>query len=593
MSSDHSKRRLAVLGRHLTANDRSAVAGSMDEVLAKARGKWHGVDPLSVDINVLNEPLPPVVRGKILHFIDQIKDTRPDSNLSSMLPGPQTDIGEGKRYPNVKSLLLELQRSANAGSNHMLWSTYQDRYANGVRTANIVMPVVSFTRNNVRAPIIAEQIIISHPKDAMRIARTHIQKMPDQSLFLSTGVLTQLDNDRWKEQRAHLTEAFMPYQSLQHVLPVSEARAKLSLKLLHEQIAAHSDGIVQLNEFLLNETMAQLMLAMFGLPEDIAEQQNKRVREAFSYLLEATGGTGAGSAEEIDPEELQVYSMRLFEFIGEFLNIAGESKGVSEAVDSGEPTSVKGPLSARIFDISDDFQEKVFNAATFVFAGHDTTANTMSWLIFEACQQPDIQRKLQQESDAFFASTTGAKGDIAYDDLQRLPFMTRCLAETLRLWPVVPNGTFRQLQFDDTVTGPHGEDVPVKAGTFVQIANWMRHRSPELWGDDVLEFNPMREFRGNELSPGMVGFNPQSERYSPFTFTPRDCMGKNFAQMEMRVILVYLFHHFEFQLAGSTAKFDRANFLGVNRATLGPRDIGVDPSKPAELGLYVKIVARR
>ena len=127
----------------------------------------------------------------------------------------------------------------------------------------------------------------------------------------------------------------MPYQSLQHVLPVSEARAKFSLKLLHEQIAAHSGGIVQLNEFLLNETMAQLMLAMFGLPEDIAEQQNKRVREAFSYLLEATGGTGAGSAEEIDPEELQVYSMRLFEFIGEFLNIAGESKGVSEAVDSG------------------------------------------------------------------------------------------------------------------------------------------------------------------------------------------------------------------------------------------------------------------
>ena len=89
------------------------------------------------------------------------------------------------------------------------------------------------------------------------------------------------------------------------------------------------------------------------------------------------------------------------------------------------------------------------------------------------------------------------------------------------------------------VTGPDGENVPVKKGTFVQIANWMRHRSPELWGEDVLEFNPMREFRGNELWDGasFAGYNPQSERYSPFTFTPRDCMGKNFAQMEMRVIL--------------------------------------------------------
>ena len=304
-----TQRRLSVLERHLTSS--TPIANSTEEVLERARGKWHGVDPLSVDINVLNEPLPPVVRGKILHFIDQITDTRLDSNLASQLPGPQNDIGPGKTYPNVKALLLELQRAANAGSNHTLWTTYQDRYAQGARIANIVMPVVSFTRNNVRAPIIAEQIVISHPKDAMRIARAHVQKMPDQSLFLHNGVLTQLDNTRWKEQRGHLSEAFLPYQSLQHVLPVSEARAQKSLTLLRQQIQDSGNGVVQLNEFLLNETMAQLMLAMFGLPEDIAEQQNKRVREAFSHLLEATGGTGAGSAEEIDPEELQKYSVRI------------------------------------------------------------------------------------------------------------------------------------------------------------------------------------------------------------------------------------------------------------------------------------------
>ena len=463
-----TKRRLSVLERHLTATTREEINAGTASVLASARGKWHGVDPLTVDINVLNEPIPPTVRGKILHFIDQLKDTRDDTQLYTQLPGPQNDIGPNQRYPDIKSLLLELQRSANAGSNHKLWATYQDRYAKGVRIANVVMPVVSFTRNNVRPPIIAEQIVISHPKDAMRIARAHVQKMPDQSLFLNNGVLTQLDNARWKEQRGHLSEAFLPYQSLQHVLPVSEARAKKSLGILKEAMLAN-DGVVQLNEFLLNETMAQLMLAMFGIPEDIVEQQNARVRDAFSHMLEATGGTGAGSAEDIDPEELQKYSMRLFEFIGEFLNVAAAATGCAEAVEAGDPSSVSGPLSARIFDISDDFNEKVFNAATFIFAGHDTTANTMSWLIFEACQQPHIQNKLQQEADAFFANTTGKNGSIAYDDLYKLPYMTRVLAETLRLWPVVPNGTFRQLQFDDHVTGPNGEDVPVKKGTFVQI----------------------------------------------------------------------------------------------------------------------------
>ena len=51
----------------------------------------------------------------------------------------------------------------------------------------------------------------------------------------------------------------------------------------------------------------------------------------------------------------------MFEFIGEFLNVAAEAKGCAEAVESGDPSSVQGPLSARIFDISEDFNEKVFN----------------------------------------------------------------------------------------------------------------------------------------------------------------------------------------------------------------------------------------
>ena len=59
-----------------------------------------------------------------------------------------------------------------------------------------------------------------------------------------------------------------------------------------------------------------------------------------------------------------------------------------------------------------------------------------------------------------------------YKDCHRLPFLSRCLAETLRLWPVVPNGTFREIQFDDTVTGLDGKDVRVAKGTYVQITNW-------------------------------------------------------------------------------------------------------------------------
>ena len=374
------RRRLDVLGRHLTASSASSdgsaavssddsaaaagasssstsdssevrvVATSTEEVLAARQSRWHGVDPLKVDINVTGENLPPVVRGKILHFMDQITDTRRDANgwdVADHLPGPLRDVGPGKRYPDLKALLLELQRAGNQGFNHILWTAYQDRYAGGVRTANFVQPVVSFTRRNTRPPIIANQVVVSHPQDAMRIAKAHVQKMPDQTVFLGSGVLSQLDNKRWKEQRAHLSEAFMPYSSLQYLLPVSERRARKANSLLRAAAESQQGNVVELNEFLLNETMAQLMLAMFGIPEDVVEQQNKKIRNAFAYLLQATGGTGSGAAEDIDPEELQKYSMHVFEFVSAFFNVADDTKGVYEvSVSSPVPRLLCLPVSA-------------------------------------------------------------------------------------------------------------------------------------------------------------------------------------------------------------------------------------------------------
>ena len=101
----------------------------------------------------------------------------------------------------------------------------------------------------------------------------------------------------------------------------------------------------------------------------------------------------------------------------------------------------------------------------------------------------------------------------------------------------MPNGTFRQLSHDDYVKGPDGAQVLLPKGTFVQVTTIGRHRSTELWGEDANQFNPDRAFRGAELwgdSGGDSGasgqhfaaWNPATERFSPFTYPPRDCIGK-------------------------------------------------------------------
>jgi cytochrome P450 len=72
------------------------------------------------------------------------------------------------------------------------------------------------------------------------------------------------------------------------------------------------------------------------------------------------------------------------------------------------------------------------------------------------------------EVDAFWDEV--GERELEFLDMQRLPFLTRCVTETLRLWPVVPNGTFRQLSFEDKVKGPGGRMVTLPKGTIVQVS---------------------------------------------------------------------------------------------------------------------------
>lgn len=107
----------------------------------------------------------------------------------------------------------------------------------------------------------------------------------------------------------------------------------------------------------------------------------------------------------------------------------------------------------------------------------------------------------------------------------------------------------------------------------------MRQRNPVLWGEDADEFNPDREFRDNEAwgryQTAFHASNPASPRFSPFTFGPRDCLGKNFAQMEMRTILSNVFRRFTFELSAAYSDANVARYGPIENAggTMGPRDL--------------------
>jgi len=475
-----------------------------------------------------------------------------------LLPGPWQDA---KTRADQIELIRLHQLEQVSGRDVFLYAHWQMQYGDRGLSSNIVAPKSqSSGAGSGTVMRVIPRVIVADPEDAERISRTHVRKEGNFEQVLYDSVISTTDNEHWKAQRQHLTEVFLPMSSLAQIMPVSLQRAKHCANRL-ASMAASTAGQVDMSDFLLHEAQAQLQLALLGAPDDLMNATNAEIRAAF--MGDATGRVGAlGDAMKA-------------------LMQAARSDTSLAVPSDGCP--VRGPLSRAVQASGLSPSADYGNMLLILFAGHDTTGHTMTWLLFEIARHPEIQRKLHKEADDFFKSL-GNK-DLKYQDLGAgLDLLDRCVTETLRLWPAVASGTYRQLQFDDTVRGPGGVEVTLPSGTPVNIVNWSRHRNPAVWGPDADEFNPYRNFTDEELARvgcPLAATTPQSARFSPFAHNPRSCLGKNFAQMEMRLILVHLLNQFEFSLAppfdqlmgvklGATPGVDE--FHGLNRATMGPKD---------------------
>lgn len=493
--------------------------------------------------------------------------------------------------------LEEVRRGITDGRIHTIWSRLQDEaaakdaaYARTPRSVNIVVPRIQISDNEM--PYLTQQVILHDPDDCAKIARRHVRKQPNFTPILFHGLISTTDNDHWKKQREHLNEVFLPQLSLSKIFPTSWSRAKHCATRMERLRQESGPYGVQVHDFFLHEAQAQLQLALFGMDEAFMDSTNEKIRQVF-----------AGACEE--PEFGKDMCLDMMAKVGQ--NPAFAAASDAEVLNGQK--KIFGPLSKSVAtagkELGLNMKDQFGNMMLVLFAGHDTTAHTMTWLTFELARHPKIQARLQAEIDTFFDQLGGR--DMVYEDCEKLPFLTRCTMETLRLWPAVGSGTYRQLQFDDTVTGPGGKDVTLPKGTNVQVVTWMRHRNQALWGADADEFNPDRDFQGDELWQGspFKAFNPASPRFSPFTFQPRDCLGKNFAHMEIRVIIANLFRHFTFELSEPYAAWAPETHGPIEnfQATIGPRDLtpeGVEENKRRQeirrgprMAMWCKLIPRR
>jgi cytochrome P450 len=166
-------------------------------------------------------------------------------------------------------------------------------------------------------------------------------------------------------------------------------------------------------------------------------------------------------------------------------------------------------------------------AMTLFLAGHETTALALSWTWLLLAKHPDVEARLVREWEAVF----GAR-DVAPEDWSRLPFTEHVLLEAMRLYP--PAYVMgREAVRDIAVSG-----YLVPRGMTLMMPQWTIHRDPRWW-DRPAEFRPERWTE--EKAKSLPKF-----AYYPFGGGPRQCIGNQFAIMEMVLTLCAIGRRFRF-----------------------------------------------
>jgi cytochrome P450 len=167
------------------------------------------------------------------------------------------------------------------------------------------------------------------------------------------------------------------------------------------------------------------------------------------------------------------------------------------------------------------------NAATFLIAGHETTAHALTWTLYLLSEDRQAQTWAAEEARAALSAGAGP-GAV----LDRLIYLRMVLEEALRLYPPAPR--LERMALEDVVLG----DLAVKKGDWVGVWPWLVHRHKRLWRDPDV-FDP--ENFAPEAKEGRHRF-----QYIPFGAGPRICIGAQFATAEALLVLAHWLARFEF-----------------------------------------------
>ncbi|XP_077234415.1 cytochrome P450 704C1-like [Tasmannia lanceolata] len=367
--------------------------------------------------------------------------------------------------------------------------------------------------------------------------------------FLGDGIFA-VDGDKWRQQRKLASFEFSTRVLRDFSSSVFRRNATKLARIVSDFATKKQDLDIQ--DLLMKCTLDSIFEVGFGLDLN---------------CLGGSSETGNTFIKALDESNALVY-WRYVDFLWEikrFLNMGSEArlrKNIKviddfvyelirtkrEKLTSEDDCNNKEDILSRFIMESKKDPENMTDRylrdiiMSFIIAGKDTTANTLSWFFYMLCKYPTIQEKISQQVRELVDKDhqmdvndfVGKLTDATFDKMQ---YLHATLTETLRLYPAVPIDGKRS-EKDDVL--PDG--FKVKEGDGVNYVAYAMGRMTSIWGEDAEEFRPERW-----LENGV--FRPESSfKFTAFHGGPRICLGKEFAYRQMKIIAMVLLRFFRFQL---------------------------------------------
>lgn len=240
----------------------------------------------------------------------------------------------------------------------------------------------------------------------------------------------------------------------------------------------------------------------------------------------------------------------------------GEQIDGEEYVNDADPSILRFLLASREEVSSVQLRDDLLS---MLVAGHETTGSVLTWTLYLLSKDPPSLMRAQEEVDRVLQGRSPK-----YADIKELKYVTRCINESLRLYPHPPV-LLRRALVPDVLPG----NYKVNAGQDVMISVYNVHRSPQVW-ENAEEFMPERFDLG-----GPVPNETNTDfRFIPFSGGPRKCLGDQFAMMEAIVALAIFLQRMNFELVpdqnismttGATIHTTNGLYMTLSQRQVQPR----------------------